>query len=707
MSIVIVKEKIQQLRTLLKKHNHLYYVLDRPEVTDFEYDVLMTELIDLENKYPEFNDPLSPTKRVGGGVLEKFNTVTHSSPMLSLDNTYSEIDLELFDKRVKKRLNQDQVDYSCELKYDGVAISLIYVNGLLEQAVTRGDGVSGDDVTENIKTIKSIPLQLFGDFPQSVELRGEIFITKLDFDKINNDRLVKKSSLKKQYKFDLVNAVNEHDKSIVEKKYIADINKLEPYSNPRNLASGTLKLLDSTKVAKRNLSCIVYSVHSTSLLFDTHMENLLASKKWGFTMSSQLRLARNVTDIMDFINTCESKRDSLPFEIDGIVVKVNNCLQQEILGHTSKSPRWAISYKFKANQTVTILENVQFQVGRTGSVTPVACLKPVKLGGSLIKRASLHNEDFIKKLDLKIGDSVIIEKGGDVIPKIVSVIQEKRNLLCVDIFFSKECPACFKMLYKPESEVNYYCTNFNGCLPQKTGSLEHFISRDALNIQTLGGKTINLLFAEGVIRDVGSLYDLTMNDFIDLKGFGGDSKQKNKPDKKAKNIINSINYSKSTSFDKVLYGLGIRHVGKTVAKKLVYHFKSMVNLMNASREDLLIIDDVGDKIADSILDYCNNSRNQILIDKLVQHGLNFEILEQEKKSNKLNDLIFLITGTFTNSRAAVKSLIELNGGKNTSAISKKTDYLVIGNNFGSKKREKALLLGVKIITEEDLLKMLE
>jgi len=702
MAIHSVQHKLQKLRDELNHHTYLYYVLDRPKISDFEFDTLMNELINLETKHPNCFDPLSPTKRVGGGLVEGFETVKHNYPMLSLSNTYSRHNLIEFDKRVKKILIQDLVDYTCELKYDGVAISLLYENGLLKRGVTRGDGVYGDDVAENIKTIKSIPLKLFGDFPFSLEVRGEVFIDKNKFNRINNDREVKRLSLEKEYHQSQKTQASVDLKKI-EKHYLSEIKKLEKYSNPRNFASGSLKLLDSSKVAKRNLNCVIYSAHSNNLPYDTHYQNLLKAQKWGFNISKHIEICNNIDEMMSFINHAELERDMLPFEIDGIVIKVNNLISQTQLSHTAKSPRWAISYKFKSTQAVTVLNSITYQIGRTGAITPVAELAPVCLAGSVIQRASLHNEEFIKKLDLKIGDTVIVEKGGDVIPKVVSVDIENRTLLCREIVFLSHCPSCGTMLQKIKHEANYYCLNSNNCMPQNIAKVEHFISRNALNIHTLGSKTIRLLFQENIVNSISDLYTLNINKLTHLKGFG----EKSKSIKKAQNIIMSLEDSTKVPFEKVLYGLGVRHVGKTVSSRLVEHFLSIDNLIVSTREDLLNIDEIGEKISDSICDYFQDHKHILLIKKLKQYGLQFETNIKTLKSTKLNKLIFVISGTFSLSRSEIKDMIEDHGGKNSTSLSKKTNYLIAGENMGPKKREIASVLEVPIISEIEFKTMLE
>ncbi|RPG60702.1 MAG: NAD-dependent DNA ligase LigA [Flavobacteriales bacterium TMED191] len=698
-----IKERIEYLRNELNHHNYLYYILDKPRISDIEFDRLMSELATLENRYPNFSDPLSPTKRVGGNTVSTFKSVKHSFPMLSLDNTYTNSDLNKFDQKNKKLLSKDNLKYSCELKYDGVAISVIYKNGKLFQAITRGDGVFGDDVTENIKTIKSIPLKLFGEFPELLEMRGEIFIKKKQFEAINLNRLRQKEKLTKLFNNEIQSPISQDGRIKVEKKYNSDIKKLDPFSNPRNFASGSLKLLDSSKVAKRNLTCIFYSIHAEKLPFISHIENLRASKNWGFQIPEKFILANNISEVLNFVHQTELVRNSLPFEIDGIVIKVNNLNDQKILGHTAKSPRWAISFKFKAYQAYTILEDVKFQIGRTGSITPVAYFKPVAVAGSIIKRASLHNESFINNLDLKIGDRVIIEKGGDVIPKVVAVDKSKRDLLCQSIEFISHCPSCNSKLVKPINEANHYCFNSDNCMPQKINQIEHFISRDAMNISSLGTKTIELLFNEKIINCIQDLYKLKLDDFSNLKGFGVESNSF----KKAQNIIDSIEKSKLESFEKVLFGLGIRHVGKTVSKKLVNSFKTIHNLLLAKKEKLLEIDEIGEKIADSLILFFQSYKNRIMIDELISYGLKFKILETQNESNLLLNLNFVITGTFQLSRKNLKLLIEKNGGFISSSLSKNTNFLVTGENFGPKKYEKAIDLNITMISESELLKMIK
>ena len=627
MSKKYIQEKIKQLQDLLNRHNYLYYVVDKPEISDFEFDSLMKELIDLETDYPQFSDTLSPTRRVGGSLLDGFDTVKHNYPMLSLANTYSQIELEDFDRRVKKKLETNLLDYTCELKYDGVAVTLIYKEGVFKQAITRGDGFFGDDVTENIKTIKSIPLKLFGSFPDFLEIRGEVFVDKKTFNKINIDREKKRDRLTENFQNETKYLeVNGLDFQKIEKKFIAEMKKYEKYSNARNFASGSLKLLDSSKVASRKLSCIFYSVNGPYLPHNNHFNNLIEAKKWGFNISNNIEVHSNIVQIMDFINKNEINRSGLPFEIDGVVVKVNKLSTQNLLGHTAKSPRWAISYKFQSPKVSTILNAITYQVGRTGAITPVAELNPVSLAGSVIRRASLHNEDFIRKLDLKMGDSVMVEKGGDVIPKVVCVNLNKRNLLCKTVKFISNCPSCGSILSRLEDEANYYCLNNDYCVPQKIGQIEHFISRDAMNIYALGIRTIELLFKESLINNIADLYDLKIENLIGLQGFG----EKSKSSKKAQNIIDSINQSKSKTFDKVLYALGIRHVGKTVSRKLVTHFPSISQLINASLSDLLEVEEVGKKIANSVFGYFRNEDKITLINRLKNANLTLSNFDAKK-----------------------------------------------------------------------------
>ena len=703
MSTISIQEKIKELQDLLNRHNYLYYVLDKPEISDFQFDSLMQNLIDLENDFPQFSTKFSPTQRVGGALLDNFETVKHNYPMLSLSNTYSQDELQDFDRRVKKNLDDNLVHYTCELKYDGVAVTLIYEKGVLQQAITRGDGLYGDDVTENVKTIKSIPLKLFGNFPDFLEIRGEVFVDKKTFNKINQDREDKRIRLKDKFYNQTKNLdVSSLDFQRLEKKFIAEFKKNESYSNARNFASGSLKLLDSSRVAVRNLSCIFYSLHSPNLPYNHHFKNLLEAKKWGFMISETIELHSDIVKIMDFIRDKEAGRSDLPFEIDGVVIKVNNVISQNLLGHTAKSPRWAISYKFQSPKVSTNLNNIIYQVGRTGAITPVAELDPVNLAGSLIKRASLHNEDFISKLDLKIGDSVVIEKGGDVIPKVVSVNLNKRGVLCESIDFISYCPSCGSELIRLPEEANHYCLNNDYCMPQKIGQIEHFISRDAMNMNALGIRTIELLFKESLINDVADLYDLKIDQLIGLKGFG----EKSNSSKKAQNIIDSINRSKDKSFDKVLYALGIRHVGKTVSKKITTHFSSISSLMDASLETLLEVEEVGEKIANSIFTYFKKEEKIILINRLKNANLILSSSHFEKKSNRLDGLSFVISGTFSVSREELKATIESHGGKNSSSLSKQTNYLIAGNNFGQKKKQIADSLFINIISELEFKKML-
>ena len=664
----------------------------------------MSELIKLENQYPELTNDFSPTNRVGGQPIDSFKTIPHKYPMLSLSNTYAKNELEEFDTRVKKILNIDSIDYTCEYKYDGVAISIVYENGILKHGVTRGNGIAGDDVTNNIKTIKSIPLKLFGDYPKLFEIRGEIFIKKNNFKNINYQIEKKKIKLLEDYNNKKSNKdLSIEDLNKLQKKYIAENNKLEKYSNARNFASGSLKLLDSSKVAKRNLDCVLYALYGENLPHDNHLDNLEKAKSWGFNISNSITVSNNITRLMENINRIDIQRNTLPFEIDGVVIKVNKISYQNILGNTAKSPRWAISYKFKSIQAETLLKNITYQVGRTGCITPVAELSPVNLAGSVIKRASLHNYEYIKKMGLQIGDTVIIEKGGDVIPKVVSINLLKRNNLCRNINFIINCPSCGSRLEKNQTEANFYCLNIYNCLPQRIGSVEHFISRDALNIQTLGSKTIELLFKELLISNISDLYFLNLDSFIGLPGFG----EKSGSVKKAENILFSINESKMIPFDKVLYGLGIRYVGKTVSKKLVNYFRSISKLMAASYEDLLEVDEIGEKIAQSVVGFFSNSYNLNLINRLQKAGLLFEIQTHKNKSYKLLKLSFVISGSFTVSREDLRNIIEDNGGKNMTSISSKTSFLISGEKMGLKKKEKAIRLNVPIISEFEFYEMLK
>ncbi|MCB9002645.1 MAG: NAD-dependent DNA ligase LigA [Bacteroidales bacterium] len=661
------KERIDFLRSELHKHNYLYYVKAQPEITDYEFDKLLKELSELEKQFPQFYDPNSPTKRVGSDITKEFAQVKHEYPMISLANTYTEGELRDFDQRVKKILGE-QPEYVCELKFDGVAISLKYIDGKLVQAVSRGDGVVGDDVTNNIRTIRPIPLTLHGnDYPKEFEIRGEIFMPHSVFESLNQER-----------------------------EEIGDA----PFANPRNATAGTIKLLNSAEVARRKLDCYLYYLLGENLPYQNHYDNLQKAKEWGFKISEHIERKPNINGVFEYINHWEKLRKKLPYDTDGVVIKVNDYSQQNILGLTAKTPRWAIAYKYKPEQVSTELLSVDFQVGRTGAVTPVANLTPVKLGGTIVKRASLHNADQIALLDVRIGDFVYVEKGGEIIPKIVGVDQSKRSLFSKPISFPTTCPECGSKLEKPEGEARHFCPNQYNCPPQIKGRIEHFISRKALNIDGLGEETVALLYNNGLVNDVSDLYRITREQLLSLDRFA---------EKSADNAIQSIEKSKSVPFPRVLYGIGIRYVGETTAKGLAFHFGSIENLANASIDDLLNVEDVGERIASSIKDFFSNPINLKIIDNLKKAGLQLNLSENELqlKSDKLKGLTIVISGTFNRvSRDELKELIQQHGGKNVSSISASTSMLVAGDKMGPAKLEKANRLGIKIISEDDFFELI-
>jgi len=672
--------RIEFLSYEIEKHNHNYYVLSQPSIEDYEFDMLLEELITLEKQFPEFLTKHSPTQRVGGSVTKDFMQVKHKYPMLSLGNTYSEKEIIEFDNRIRKII-EHPFEYVCELKFDGVAIGLTYEYGTLVKAVTRGDGVQGDDVTANVKTIRSIPLKLKGNYPDKFEIRGEIFYPHQGFYNLNKERLS---------------------------------NNEQPFANPRNAASGTLKTMDSAEVAKRPLDCFLYILHGEQLPHKTHYDNLQEAKQWGFKISEHIKLCNTIEDILGFIHEWDKNRKQLPFDIDGIVIKVNASTDQEILGFTAKSPRWAISYKFKAEQANTILNSISYQVGRTGSITPVANLEPVLLAGTTVKRASLHNSDIIEKLDIRLGDTVFVEKGGEIIPKIIGVDLSKRLEDFVPVIYIEHCPECNTPLIRKEGEANHYCPNEYACPPQIKGRIEHFISRKAMNIDSLGEGKIELLFDKGLIQDVSDLYKLQYADLFGLEKIlpaldGKKERTLSFKEKTVENILKGIEESKSISFERVLFGIGIRYVGETVAKKLASHFKTMEKLILADFEELISVDEIGDKIAQSIIDFFSHNRNIELIKNLYLSGLQLSLEESEMKniSEKLNGKSFVVSGVFQNhSRDEIKGLIEKHGGKNVSSISKKTDYVLAGENMGPSKLAKAENLGVPIISENDFEQMI-
>lgn len=661
------QQEIARLSKELNRHNHLYYVESNPEISDYDFDMMLKRLEELEEKFPDFASPVSPTKRVGGDITKKFESVVHRYPMLSLSNTYSQDEIQDWVTRISK-IAEGELEFVCELKYDGVAIGIQYVNGTLHQAVTRGDGTQGENVTTNVKTIRTIPLQLEGDFPEDFEIRGEIFFPLDKFRKLNERR-------------------REEGE--------------QEFANPRNTASGTLKMQDSRIVASRGLDCFLYGLYGT-FIENGHYETVEHAAMWGFKVpdSRSRYIEKNSTleGVMDFINFWDKERENLPFEIDGVVIKVNDYAQQEELGFTAKSPRWAIAYKFKAERVQTTLESVTYQVGRTGAVTPVANLKPVQLGGTTVKRASLHNADQIEKLDLHLLDAVYVEKGGEIIPKIVGVNTEERSADAEKVEFIHYCPECGTELVRNEGEAQHYCPNEDGCPPQIKGKIEHFIGRKALDIDGLGAETVDALFDAGLIENFADLYTLTFDQVIELERMA---------DKSANNLIAGIEASKQIPFEKVLFGLGIRFVGETVAKKLAKHYKSIDALIEADFDSLLDVDEIGEKIANSIISYFDSQEHRELVHRLKESGLQFEIEEKEGASNKLEGKSFVVSGVFNAfSRTELKETIEMNGGKNVGSISGKTDYLVAGDKMGPAKLKKATDLGVSIISEDEFIAML-
>ncbi len=660
--------EIGRLTKELNHHNYLYYVESNPEISDFDFDMMLKRLQELEELYPELADENSPTKRVGGDITRKFESVVHRYPMLSLSNTYSREEIEDWVQRIKKLVEGD-LEYVCELKYDGVAIGIRYVDGKLNQAVTRGDGTQGENVTTNVKTIRSVPLQLRGDFPEDFEIRGEIFFPLKNFNALNEQR--------------------------------RDIGEVE-YANPRNTASGTLKLQDSRVVAERGLDCMLYGLYGVESLEGGHFESVKKAGEWGFKVPKEsnryIEKTTTLDGVMDYIAYWDKHRADLPFEIDGVVIKVNRYATQEELGFTAKSPRWAIAYKFKAERAETILNSVSYQVGRTGAVTPVANLKPVQLAGTTVKRASLHNADQIEKLDLHIHDSVYVEKGGEIIPKIVGVNTELRDPNAMAVVFIDECPECHTPLMRREGEAQHYCPNETGCPPQMKGKVEHFISRKAMDIDGLGAETVDLLFEQGLIRNIADLYELTFDQVVELERMA---------DKSANNLIQGIQASKERPFDKVLFGLGIRFVGETVAKKLAMAFKSLDAMAAASYDELIAVDEIGEKIALSIQAWFADEKNQEIVKRLREYGLQMEMEQKEGASDKFSGLSFVVSGVFNAfSRDELKELIESNGGKNVGSISSKTSYVVAGENMGPSKLKKATDLGVPIVSEDEFIAML-
>ena len=661
-----IKEKISELRASLHEHNYLYYIKDAPVISDFEFDQMLNSLLELEREYPEFFDANSPTKRVGGGVTKNFKTQLHRYPMYSLSNTYSKEELMQWVTRVEKVLGNEKFEFTCELKYDGASISLTYERGEFLRGVTRGDGSQGDDVSMNLRTIPTIPLELKGDYPSFFEIRGEIVLPFEGFKAMNEQRI----------------KMGE-----------------EPFMNPRNTASGSLKIQDSGLVAKRPLECFLYALAGEELGVSSQMAGLEKARSWGFKVPDTAILASSIEDVFEYLDYWSKNRFDLPYEIDGVVIKINRFDQQKALGYTAKSPRWAIAYKFQAEQAITELESVSYQVGRTGAITPVANLCPVLLSGTTVKRASLHNADQIEKLALRIGDAVYVEKGGEIIPKILGVASESRPPRSAEIQFITHCPECQTELIKEEGEVQHYCKNQYGCPTQIIGKIQHFISRKALDIDGLGSETIVLLYQNNLISNVADLYSLDRNDLLPLERMA---------EKSVDNLLKGLEASKNKPFSKVLFGLGIRYVGETVAKKLVKSFRSINSLMAAEREQLIEVDEIGDRIADSLIDYFRNSKNVSLINRLKQEGL--QLVSQEKigTSTILADHKFVISGVFTRiSREELKEKIESLGGIVISSISAKTSFLVAGEGMGPSKKSKAEKLGISIIDESTFFKMID
>lgn len=678
LSLEEAKQRIEIVRAQIEHHNRLYYLEAQPEISDYDFDMLLNELLRLEKEFPALQTPDSPTQRVGGGITKSFATVVHAYPMLSLSNSYSKEELIDFYNRTAKSL-QEAFELVCELKYDGLAISLRYENGLLVRAVTRGDGTQGDDVTNNVKTIRSVPLRLKGDFPPVFEIRGEIFLPHSSFKKLNDDREAEGQPL---------------------------------FANPRNAAAGTLKMQDSAEVARRKLDCWLYYLMADELPYSTHYESLQAAADWGFRISKNMAICKKPEDVFEFINDWETGRNTLPFDIDGIVIKVNAFSQQQKLGFTAKSPRWAIAYKYKAEEARTKLLSVSYQVGRTGAVTPVANLEPVLLAGTTVKRASLHNADIISQLDLYLGDTVVVEKGGEIIPKITAVVVDQRVLFAEKVEFISHCPECKTMLNRQDGEAAFYCPNSDHCPPQIKGKLEHFISRKAMNIESLGEGKIELLFDQGLIRNAAHLFDLQYDQLFGLeKTFeseDGKTRKVSFREKTTLNILSSIENSKSTPYHRVLFALGIRFVGETVAKKLADAFPTINLLKEASVERLIEVDEIGEKIAHSVRQFFDDPENLELIENLREHGLQLsQTTTSHQLSNRLENQSFVVSGVFQQfSRDQIKEMIEQHGGKNVSSISAKTNFVLAGENMGPAKLEKANQLGIPIIAEDDFLKMI-
>lgn len=676
-----VAAKITELGNRINDHNYRYYVLAQPIISDYEFDMLLEELITLEKQYPEFLRPDSPSQRVGGTVTGEFVSANHTYPMLSLSNTYSESELRDFDERVHKIIDGD-VEYYCELKFDGLSISLTYVDGILQRALTRGDGVKGDDVTSNIRTIKSIPLRLQGDnFASNFEVRGEIIMTRSGFETLNKERV--------------------------------DIGE-SPFANPRNAAAGSVKLQDSAEVARRPLDAYIYYTLGEDLHFNTHSQSLQTLANWGFKISSHFALCKSIDEVLKFISNIAEIREKLNFDIDGIVIKVNSLEQQQALGYTAKSPRWAIAYKYKAEQVSTILQSVDYQVGRTGVVTPVANLKPVHLAGTVVKRASLHNADVISKLDTRIGDTVFVEKGGEIIPKIVGVDLSKRDLFSEPIAFPTHCPECQTLLQRQDGEAAHFCPNENFCPPQIKGRLEHFIGRKAMNIDSLGEGKIEMLYENNLVNTFADLYDLKYETILGLEKVICDPETRKEKkisfkEKTALNIIKGIEASKNAPFEKVLFAIGIRYIGETVAKKLASHFRTMDAIMQANFEELLAAENIGEKVAGSILKFFSKPESVELINKLKTAGLSMQSnVENVLLSTHLEGKSIVVTGSFGSPqrRKELEELVVNHGAKLSASVSSKTSLVVAGENMGPEKRQKAIKLNIPVVSEEDFLAML-
>ncbi len=661
-----IKQKIQELRDLINQHNHYYYDLDKNIISDIEYDELLVELVRLENNYPQFKDENSPTNRVGGGLSEKFDSESHVYPMYSLDNTYSSEELEAWYNRVVKNIGITDFEFCCELKYDGASVNLLYDEGKLVRGLTRGDGSNGDNITKNLKTISSIPIKLKESFKKNkFEIRGEIIIHLDSFAQLNRKR---------------------------------KDNGEQPFMNPRNTASGSIKMLDSNEVARRPLECFLYSIVSDDIAIEDHSELLNVAREMGFNVPNYERVVNSIQGVKEYINYWEINRKTLPFEIDGVVIKINKIDYQNQLGFTSKFPRWAISYKYKAENLATRLKSISFNVGRTGAITPVANLEPVLISGSTVKRASLHSYDQMLKLKLRVNDFVLVEKGGEIIPKITGIDDKRRGSSEDEIIFPEICPECNSKLEKLESEANYFCTNYIDCRPQAIGRIQHFVSRKAMNIDGLGDETIRLFYDLGFLRDIADIYNLNYDEISKIEGYG---------EKSAKNLKKGIEESKLNSFQKVLFGIGIRYVGESASKKIIKHVDSIDKLAHMDIESLSSIDEIGDKTAKSIVDFFSDINNIQIINKLKSFGLNFYQKDNDNHSAKLNGKIFVISGVFeSHSRDEIKNIIELNGGKVSSSVSKKTNYLVAGNNIGPSKLNTANELGVSIINEVNLIDLI-